>query len=78
MFTPIQVNIGSGMASLLSQRLGRETDSPGKLQQAMSDVILTHTRLRQAVNDAAGSRNDFVRAMDLLTANLTTKAEIRD
>ena len=51
--------------------------SPGELQQAMSDVILTHNRLRQAVNDAAGSRNDFVRAMDLLTAQLDTKAEIR-
>jgi len=51
--------------------------SPGELQQAISDVILTQTQLRQAVNDAAGARNDLVRAMDLLTAQLKTKAEIR-
>jgi hypothetical protein len=71
------INIGSaGFPAKPSGWAGKRY-SPGKLQQAMSDVILTHTRLRQAVNDAAGSRNDFVRAMDLLTANLTTKAEIR-
>ncbi len=71
------INIGSaGFPAKPSGWAGKRA-SPGKLQQAMSDVILTHTRLRQAVNDAAGSRNDFVRAMELLSAQLNTKAEIR-
>ena len=71
------INIGShGFPAKPSGWTGKRA-SPGELQRAISDVILTRNRLRQAVNDAAGSRNDFIRAMDLLTANLSTRAEIR-
>ena len=33
--------------------------SPGKIQQAISEYILAHTRLRQALNDSAGAKNDL-------------------
>ncbi|MBI4327877.1 MAG: hypothetical protein HY674_21815, partial [Chloroflexi bacterium] len=52
--------------------------SPGKLQQAISETIAAHTRLRQAANDAAGARNDWGVARNLFKANNGTFDEIRD
>ena len=33
--------------------------SPGRIQQAISEYIMAHTRLRQALNDAVGAKNDL-------------------
>jgi hypothetical protein len=52
--------------------------SPGKLQQAVSEIIASQTRLRQAVNDAIGARNDWAVAMNHFQVDGTTKDEIRD
>jgi hypothetical protein len=52
--------------------------SPGKLQQAGSEIIAAHTRLRQAWNDSVGARNDFVKALEVAIANRATQSEIRD
>ena len=51
---------------------------PGELQQAASEIIASHTRLRQAINDAVGARNDWVVSLNYLNAKLQTKQEIRD
>lgn len=37
--------------------------SPGKLQQAISEYIMAHTRLRQALNDSVGAKNDLDKAI---------------
>ncbi|MBI4326638.1 MAG: hypothetical protein HY674_15445, partial [Chloroflexi bacterium] len=52
--------------------------SPGRIQQAVSELIAAHARLRQAVNDAVGARNDWVVSMNLLKAQVATYDEIRD
>ena len=72
------INIGEHGFPLKPNGWDGKRSSPGELQQAMSDIILIHRRLRQAVNDAAGARNDFRVAEGLLTAQLNTKREIRE
>jgi len=52
--------------------------SPGKIQQSISELIAAHTRLRQAVNDAAGARNNWVVSINLLRSQIGTYNEIRD
>ena len=52
--------------------------APGKIQQAISELILAHTRARQAVNDAIGARNDWVVSQSLVQAQFATQSEIRD
>ena len=37
--------------------------SPGKIQQAISEYIMAHTRLRQALNDSQGAKNDLDKAI---------------
>jgi flagellar hook-basal body complex protein FliE len=74
--TNVVINIGeSGFPERPSDWTGKRS-SPGELQQAISDIIMVRARLRQAVNDAAGSRNDFVRSMTLLDANGKTGGQI--
>jgi hypothetical protein len=74
---PIKFNIGThGFLEKPSSWKGRRAH-PGKLQQAASKVILTHTRLRQVINDAVGARNDWVVSLNYLNAKNKTMAEIR-
>lgn len=75
--TNVEFNIGShGFFSKPSNWTGRRS-SPGQLQQAASEIISTHTRLRQAWNDAVGARNDFMKVLETVIANRATLAEIR-
>jgi len=37
--------------------------SPGKIQQTISEYIMAHTRLRQALNDSQGAKNDLDKAI---------------
>ncbi len=52
--------------------------SPGSMQQAISDLISSHMRLRQAINDAAGDVNTFYRYVMLLQAEIDTHERVRD
>ncbi|MFT5491447.1 MAG: subtilisin-like proprotein convertase family protein [Limisphaerales bacterium] len=75
--TNIVVNIGSHgffdkPADWTSQRA-----SPGSIQQAISEKIIAHARVRQAVNDAVGAGNDLAKAISLFEANVKTRGEIR-
>ncbi len=51
---------------------------PGKLQQAASEIIMVHTRLRQVINDAVGARNDWKVSLNHLNAKNKTLDEIED
>ncbi|MBI4660165.1 MAG: hypothetical protein HY735_15100, partial [Verrucomicrobia bacterium] len=75
--TNITFNLGShGFYDKPSNWTGQRA-SPGKVQQAISELIAAHTRLRQAVNDSIGARNDWVVSLHLLQAQFLTQAEIR-
>ena len=75
--TNVSFNIGShGFFSKPNAWTGRRA-SPGKLQQAASEIIAAHTRLRRAWNDAVGARNDFVKAVSVAIANRETQDDIR-
>ena len=52
--------------------------SPGRIQQAISEKIAAHAKLRQAVNDAVGAQNDLTKAIAIFEANARTYSEIRD
>ncbi|RME94692.1 MAG: hypothetical protein D6766_05145, partial [Verrucomicrobia bacterium] len=51
--------------------------SPGRLQQAISEYIMAHTRLRQALNDAAGAKNDLDKAIRQFEDYVETRRRIR-
>ena len=52
--------------------------SPGKIQQAISEYIMAHTRLRQALNDSVGAKNDLDKATRLFQAELATRKIIKE
>ena len=51
--------------------------SPGKLQQAASELIAAHTRLEATLNDAVGAKEDLDKAIQLFKANVQTHDDIR-
>jgi subtilisin-like proprotein convertase family protein len=51
--------------------------SPGKLQQAISEMIAAHTRLKKALDDAQGDKQDFDKAIRLFRANVQTHDQLR-
>jgi hypothetical protein len=52
--------------------------SPGKIQQAISEQILAHMRLRQTINDTAGDLVVFQKTIDVFEADNATFKTIRD
>ncbi|MBM3880723.1 MAG: hypothetical protein FJ387_13575 [Verrucomicrobia bacterium] len=59
----VEFDIGShGFLEKPAAWTGRRA-APGKLQQAISEYIMAHTRLRQALNDSAGAKNDLDKAV---------------
>ncbi|MHB9006230.1 MAG: hypothetical protein ACYDC1_04810 [Limisphaerales bacterium] len=52
--------------------------SPGRIQQAISDLIKTHDRLGQALGDAEGAKGDLDRAIKKFEAVVDDHDEIRD
>ncbi len=52
--------------------------SPGTLQQAISEHIASHARLRQAINDAVGNMGGFDISVNLLQADIRSRESIRD
>ncbi len=51
--------------------------SPGRIQQAISERIAAHTKLRQVINDADGAKNDFLKAVEVFKADVRTTEDIR-
>ncbi len=51
--------------------------SPGKIQQAISELITAHTKLSKALDDAQGDKQDFDKALMLFEADLDTHNELR-
>jgi hypothetical protein len=73
----VTFNIGShGFADRPTDWTSRRV-SPGSIQQAISEKILAHARLRQVINDAAGAGNDLGKAILLFENNKTNYAKIR-
>jgi hypothetical protein len=52
--------------------------SPGRIQQAISDQIMAHLRLRQTINDTAGDLVVLQKAIDVFAADNRTYQTIRD
>lgn len=52
--------------------------SPGKIQQAISEVILAHARLRRALFDAQGDMIGFQKSLKMFEDDVTTYNTIRD
>lgn len=50
--------------------------SPGRIQQAISDVIAAERQLAMAASDAQGAFNDMQTTLDLYKANQVTQGEI--
>lgn len=50
--------------------------SPGRIQQAISDLVASQRRLALAWDDVGGARDDFQKAIDLFRANWQTSQEI--
>jgi len=73
----ISFNIGPhGFAEKPTTWTGRRA-SPGSLQQAISEQIASHMRLRQAINDAVGDVDTFKRSLDLFNAEVGARQDIR-
>ncbi len=51
--------------------------SPGQIQQAISEQIMSHLQLRHEINDTAGDLVVFQKALDVFEADLVTYAAIR-
>ncbi len=51
---------------------------PGKIQQALSALILAHMRLRHTINDTAGDLVVFQKALDVFDADVRDRQTIRD
>lgn len=51
--------------------------APGKAQQAISNVIMAHARLRQILSDQVGGKEDLDRAISLLNAHFQTYGQLR-
>ena len=58
-----------------SWRSRRET--PGRIQQSISDIIKARNQLAAALNNADGAKDDVDKAVQLLNHRLETKREIR-
>jgi len=52
--------------------------SPGKIQQAISEYILAHGALRQALFNSSGGKDDLDKAIALFREEVATHDEIRD
>jgi len=50
--------------------------SPGKIQAAISDVILSHHRLAQSLDDAQGAKEDLDRALGILQSQRNTYSTV--
>ena len=55
-----------------------QRQSPGKIQQAISDVIKAHDRLSQSLSDAEGAKSGLDQAIKLFKADVATHDDIRD
>ena len=76
--TNIVFNIGPhGYAEKPSAWTSRRY-APGQIQQAISELILAHMRLRQTINDTAGDLVVFQKALDVFAADNQTYGTIRD
>ena len=51
--------------------------SPGKLQQAISEMITAHARLKKSLDDAQGNKQDFDKAIRIFRANVQTHDDLR-
>ena len=51
--------------------------SPGKLQQAISEMIAAHGRLKKALDDAQGGKQDFDKAIRVFRADVQTHDQLR-
>lgn len=54
-----------------------QRESPGKLQQAISDLIKAHESVRLALDDAQSAKASLDKAVQVFNANLASKAYIR-
>lgn len=53
-------------------------NSPGKIQQAISEMIAAHDRLWKALDDAQGGKEDLDKAIRMLKADIQTHDQLRD
>jgi hypothetical protein len=75
--TNITFNIGPhGFAEKPSDWIGRRA-YPGKIQQAISEQISAHMRLRQTINDTAGDLVVFQKTIDVFEADIATYNAVR-
>ncbi|MBN9689373.1 MAG: hypothetical protein J0M24_03965 [Verrucomicrobia bacterium] len=76
--TNITFNIGPhGFAEKPASWTGRRA-SPGQIQQAISEQIMSHLQLRQTINDAAGDLVVLQKAIDIYEADRDTYDTVRD
>ena len=52
--------------------------SPGKIQQAISEMIAAHARVAKALDDAKGGKEDLDKAIRLFKADVATHDTLRD
>ena len=50
--------------------------SPGSIQQAISDIMATHWRVVQVLNEASGDKQDLDKAIDLFKSKVATHDQI--
>ncbi|MFO1499279.1 MAG: hypothetical protein U1G07_12935 [Verrucomicrobiota bacterium] len=73
----IKFNIGPhGFAEKPAEWTSRRA-SPGKIQQAISEQILAHAKLRHTINDTAGDLVVFQKAVDMFLADEETYKAVR-
>lgn len=76
--TNITFNIGPhGFSQKPADWIGRRS-YPGKIQQAISEQISAHMRLRQTINDTAGDLVVFQKTLDVFQADVDTYNAVRE
>ncbi|HMO64527.1 MAG TPA: hypothetical protein PKE47_04770, partial [Verrucomicrobiota bacterium] len=75
--TNLSINIGPhGYADKPSSWTGRRRH-PGRVQQAISELIMAHMRLRHVINDTSGDLVVFQKKLDMFAADLQTYQDVR-
>jgi hypothetical protein len=76
--TNITFNIGPHGFAEKPENWNSKRYSPGRIQQAISEQIMAHLRLRQTINDTAGDLVVLQKSIDLFEADVKTYDTIRD
>ena len=76
--TNMVFNIGPHGFAEKPEDWNSQRQSPGKIQQAISEQILAHAKLRHTINDTSGDLVVIQKAVDVFKADAATYKKIRD